>query len=413
MIRCDLSVLYAALAILLGCSCGGSEGGPGGRLVDGEGPKSACNSSGDCDAKRPVCDVGVLRCVECAGDDACGPGRPACDYLEGACRECIDDRYCSGGTPLCDTLEQKCVPLCKTDGDCRNKELPRCNVETGRCFACEVDSECQDKKARICDRLGVCVECGADQDCGSKRFCAPPHGKCEECRSGSDCGPDKPYCFDFHCRQCLSNFDCPADAPRCGDDAKCKACDCDRDFGDCSTGQCVCRAGLTACGPTCADLNNDPRHCGECGRKCDDDSICVGAGCVCRPGLVECDGKCIDPGTDPAHCGQCGQACEARCAGGLCTANTCESQAAVGCGERDAACVAQAKIPDHPLHCGECDSRCRENQLCVGGDCHDYAPGRVCDRCPCDDCGSRQCCPHPLASGLVFCVAADRCPGSI
>ncbi len=413
MNRSRCSVLCAFLALLLGCSDDNGSGLPG-QLIAGEGPKNACTSSSDCDGAKDLCEVEVLRCVGCIDDGDCQADKPACNYREGECRECTDDRYCSGNEPVCDTVKQTCQPRCTKEGDCRTKELPECDLETGRCIACRADADCSDRKKPVCDPNGVCVACSKDVPCGEKnRVCIAPQGECEECAAASDCGPDKPYCLDFHCRECLSNADCGADAPRCGDDAKCTRCECDPNFGDCSTGECICSDGLSACGALCADLDNDPRHCGSCDRKCEDDSMCSGGECVCRPGLLACDRACVDPDTDPAHCGGCGKKCDGRCAGGVCSADTCESQNALGCGEQDAACVAKSSLPDHPLHCGECDRRCHEDQACVEGECRAYTPGRSCTTCPCEDCGSEACCPHPLASGWVFCVAASSCPGML
>jgi len=69
----------------------------------------------------------------------------------------------------------------------------------------------------------------------------------------------------------------------------------------CGGGQCLpnCDGFQDQCGDSCTNNNNDPLNCGECGKVCDGDELCVDG--ECRPFAV-------------APCGQC--PCEA-CSGDL------------------------------------------------------------------------------------------------
>ena len=71
-----------------------------------------------------------------------------------------------------------------------------------------------------------------------------------------------------------------------------------------------CGAGLTDCGGTCRDLQNNRNNCGACGNVCASGSVC-------------CDGTCADLSIDEAHCGNCGSACTAP--SNVCIVDTCEA----------------------------------------------------------------------------------------
>lgn len=49
----------------------------------------------------------------------------------------------------------------------------------------------------------------------------------------------------------------------------------------CDQGACLCEPPLADCGPAgCVDLDTDRNHCGDCGRKCRADEVCVEDGCA-------------------------------------------------------------------------------------------------------------------------------------
>ena len=98
-----------------------------------------------------------------------------------------------------------------------------------------------------------------------------------------------------------------------------------------------CDEGLDDCGdqgdPLCVDLQQNGRHCGECGNVCGENSDCV-------------DGQCEASG--PA------------CAQGL---TNCGDDAAPICADQNF----------HRQHCGGCDTGCNPDQNCVDGSCVDDA----------------------------------------
>jgi hypothetical protein len=95
----------------------------------------------------------------------------------------------------------------------------------------------------------------------------------------------------------------------------------------------------------------------------------------CRDGYQVCDDRCVRIGDDARHCGGCGLACDLE--------DACNTT--VSCG-----CVAGACVPDQGClntatclgecaddmfrnvdHCGSCENRCGDLELCVLGTCVD------------------------------------------
>lgn len=86
-----------------------------------------------------------------------------------------------------------------------------------------------------------------------------------------------------------------------------------------------CPAGKENCGGYCADLSNNPSHCGECFNACRPGEVCGGGQCLdeCPEGLTDCDGACVDTLWSPDHCGACFRTCEAPGAVGECVMGEC------------------------------------------------------------------------------------------
>jgi hypothetical protein len=192
--------------------------------------------------------------------------------------------------------------------------------------------------------------------------------------------------------------------------------------------------GLTDCGGTCADLDNDPHNCGSCGHACAEGQVCVegecGAGgcedecptlgaiaCADPPqnGLVLCadfDGtdRCLEWGSytpcDPGRTcadGACAGGCDDECA----TAGErwCEGEGYRECGEHDTdPCREWGDVvpcgAGETCSAGECSADCLDD--CAEGDgiCDDDAV-RTCgsfddDACldwsPPEDCDDDQDC---------------------
>jgi hypothetical protein len=94
----------------------------------------------------------------------------------------------------------------------------------------------------------------------------------------------------------------------------------------CEGGACVCPAGQTACGTSCATTATDVANCGACGNACAMGQACAMGACACPAGQTVCGAgaaaRCLNTATDVNHCGRCGRACAAgeSCVGGVCAA---------------------------------------------------------------------------------------------
>ncbi|MGC4121579.1 MAG: hypothetical protein QM765_44780 [Myxococcales bacterium] len=88
----------------------------------------------------------------------------------------------------------------------------------------------------------------------------------------------------------------------------------------CSSGTGQCRDPFTRCSPTvCANLDEDPQHCGTCGNACAVGQSCLSGVCACPTGSISCDGVCVSHRSDPRNCGSCGTDCgDQMCLNGVC-----------------------------------------------------------------------------------------------
>src|SRR6185295_8516730 len=80
---------------------------------------------------------------------------------------------------------------------------------------------------------------------------------------------------------------------------------------ECVQRRCVasCQPAATRCGQSCADLDSDPRNCGECGMICFSDQVCSEGQCSCAQGKALCAGVCVE--ALAGLCGACGDECPA------------------------------------------------------------------------------------------------------
>jgi hypothetical protein len=175
----------------------------------------------------------------------------------------------------------------------------------------------------------------------------------------------------------------------------------------CSAGVCggtsMCPPGLIECGG-CYDVSNDPEFCGSCmPYQCADSQFCQDGTCQCRPGLTECGGECVDTESNPDHCGGCDTPCAQSCVAGECVdANQCDQTDCNG------ACV---DTDTNTLHCGGCDSACAVDQICINGQCFDYAANAECDACDgCTACPSPEVCCDLGDYGIACVDTTEPCP---
>lgn len=158
----------------------------------------------------------------------------------------------------------------------------------------------------------------------------------------------------------------------------------------------------------CTDTLTDPQACGGCGVECRDDEYCNEGECVCRPELTDCDGECVDTLSHPSHCGAClpAEPCAKgqRCSVGACL-DSCEAPT------RDCGAGVCADTRSDPAHCGSCDRACAVDQICLAGECADYAPALGCESCAgCDACESHEACCDIFPYGPTCIDPAQECP---
>jgi hypothetical protein len=200
----------------------------------------------------------------------------------------------------------------------------------------------------------------------------------------------------------------------------------------CNNGQCGCDPSLTACsslggGSVCRDLKDSPQHCGACGTQCSSTQYCLDGSCTCRPGFVSCNGPngaaaCVNPQNNPLACGGCGTQCSGqttRCSKGACVAQ---------CAQGETQCIVQGgggtvrysctNTQTDPRNCGICGNTCDNNEICIGGQCRDYAPASPCNSCPCTAVcnavlpgpGTKSCCAPLGEQTEPICVRHNVCP---
>ncbi|HEY8428392.1 MAG TPA: hypothetical protein VIL20_08465 [Sandaracinaceae bacterium] len=197
----------------------------------------------------------------------------------------------------------------------------------------------------------------------------------------------------------------------------------------------ACAAGETCCSQhdgtyVCAQLRNDPRHCGLCEIDCiashRGDGCSVGQ-CTCGASSIGCTGNrqswccpprpgtteayCADIDRSAADCGACGVECDPRvsdrCDGGRCRCGTgrdaCDGTPESICCSNgvDVMCVDTTRDRNH---CGRCNNACAAGERCEGGTCTSgaacpggCAPGEVCCNGIC--CASPGRCASPACSG--------------
>jgi hypothetical protein len=316
------AAVTAALALVVGCSAGGSGGshatgptcdsskcGPGNQCVDdgsGSGPQChlVCTQHSQCPSGW-YCNDGTVPAA------SGGPGQPA--------------NWCIQGTASYPTVPgQFGTPCLPSEGEGNNKAC-----DTADAFACYGQTPT--------DANAFCTQfnCSADSDCpggwwcetvdkapnvltnkrsfGQTRTVCRPRQYCATCQEDHDC-PKAANGTQQHCvqdsqgngfcsLQCTADANCPLDAT-------------------CVTAYPVC---LPAQGATCASDEDCPptsstfQHCygGTCTPECGSDSDCTGTSQKCgslgacqpRAGVCVGSGSFCDPCRSDADCSQAGGTC--------------------------------------------------------------------------------------------------------
>lgn len=283
-----------------------------------------CNADGRCQA-RPGCIT----------NDDCTEGEQSslfCDVSSGECKSafecqvndddkcCTIDSHCPFGN-VCNILEGgRCVPGCRTDGDCllgqgcvveALGQLGQC--EEGTCTAnnlCQFGEICNlDEGQCVFDARGpYCFSCsggvGSD-DCGHPaNYClldtSDPFGVAEFC--GVDCAKGQPCPFGYDCNDVII---LPPNLPRCSGPETCVKSPgaptgyCSRNTAEtCAEGE-DCPEGSLGSDCPRANIGNclvdQTQDCEEDVDCCEDASACPEGSCVkqlCRGGEGAAFGTC-------------------------------------------------------------------------------------------------------------------------
>jgi Dickkopf N-terminal cysteine-rich region len=259
----------------------------------------ACEESIECTVSAD-CDDGYY----CDSRNVCSPS-PIGDCTNDA--QCGQGAYCDNGTCMDSTL-------CEVDEDCTDPLAPICD-ERGSCIAddnppvaclnstdCEtgnvcVDGFCENETPRDpslnclinehCGENGICLDgkcygaCIDSSDCGTGQICGT-NGQCEEdpasgteCVNNTNCSDTSDVCLDGTCHEfCTDNDDCTNSHDRC-DEGVCVA-------NDVVTPECYTNNGCTG-GEECFQ--------GVCRVPCEDEVDCIAC-----PGNPICGlgGYCMD-----------------------------------------------------------------------------------------------------------------------
>src|ERR1051325_11700806 len=232
-----------------------------------------------------------------------------------------------------------------------------------------------------CERTG----CGAFVACQPPGLCSSGCGYCQVCG----------FAFGLY----------PSCKPKCPDGLVCH------------NDTCICPAGGTFCpqmaglpGGICANLLNDPQHCGDCTTHCALGASCTDGHCKCSSGKSECYLECVDITSDRRYCGLCSlsAACTngKECSNGQCVCpahvcsdgqsldpETCKCPCAVVQTRCNSQCV---DTSTDAKNCGHCDNACTKGLVCDKGLCVCPAGQVLSCWAPLDGPGTPQlpkCCP--------------------
>ena len=295
---------------------------------------------------------------------------------------------------------------CSTNEDCPNGSTPACDLATGSCVPCLIDSDCAPEKP-FCRQTSatsagnVCVQCTGDAQCPeSSPVCDLGSNQCtSRCQGSAQCSGATPICDPVQrvCVQCQSSVDCSAPAPAC-DAATSRCVEC-LDDSTCAPGRfCIIQShSCVGCLDTsqCTDAFNAHCQTDPLGPNpftctgCVEDRDCAnkdGLGSHCRTR----DGRCTECITD------------ADCPGAP-TTTTCSPEGTCGPCVTDADC---ATIPDANaclpgIACVECsnDDDCTDNP--GGGFCKTSDASASSGDAPlntCVDCTSNDGCVDPAGA---------------
>jgi hypothetical protein len=310
-----LGLMACAILILPACYGGGGkidlsdDAGPG----DNDGNNYGtilCTVSADCPAKQLCIDGLCYRGNDCFSEDDCGEGW-SCNFVTNICVP--DDNNC------------------QSDADCQPPK-PACQVETGNCVQCLIDSHCNTKRVGIGHCLtasNTCVDCIQDEHCGVDQFCSEQYQCLDEaeCAGDADCiSNERPHCNQSigQCQECVEAGHCPSGMVCSPETHACESC---YEDSHCTADKPKCDLSLGECVGCLADEDcPDGEHCNPYGRACTDVWCSSNNDCQ-EPNLEFCDTgtqNCVQCLTG-AHCGYG----EAWCRGFFCQVGCATSEECV------------------------------------------------------------------------------------
>jgi hypothetical protein len=184
----------------------------------------------------------------------------------------------------------------------------------------------------------------------------------------------------LHCGRCRNP---------CGQNQICAAGSCVSNVATVrDAGPVHCVGVQVQCGGYCATLAMDPLHCGRCDNRCARNQTCIAGQCTtssapsaapspgCPAPRMQCGLYCADLTNDPFHCGRCDNRCPS---GQVCAARRCvagengprpDAGPAARCVRPEVSCGAYCvNLTNDPFNCGRCANRCPTAQVCIAGLC--------------------------------------------
>ncbi len=287
----------------------------------------------------------------------CGNECPLFDVLgmrsrcvDGQCTaECVDEVHVDCNGRLEDGCETNIASDTENCGACGNACAPGEPCFDGKC-GCPGGTE-------LCN--GQCVNTSS-----SNAHC----GACDNACPQPDGGPPPPH-SEYRCVAGQCN------RLACIDEHTVKWEDCNGDLYEPNSDGCEVDVGSTA---------RDPNNCGGCNVVCGPEQTCSEinghVACICEPNETRCEKfglvECADLQNDPEHCGACGYFCPAiggqhqvtGCRKGMCTYECepgwadCNDNPLDGC---------ETNLMTHGANCGACGKKCdsASGQPCIDGKC--------------------------------------------
>jgi hypothetical protein len=377
----------------------------------------------------------IVDCAACSDDDQ--DGHPDL-YCGGDDCDDADPGVHPGTIELCNGRDDDCDGLTDEGFDLSSDPLHcgQCGQVCGGTQVCSLGECARSCAAGLVDCGRACVDpatnplhCGA---CGHD--CEVPHAL-TACQQGAcqviGCAPGRGDCNQD------AEDGCETDLRT--DPLNCSSCQrsCDiypQGVPACRQGQCLlesCLPGYGNCNQASVDgcevaLQDNPSHCGECGRACSLPAFCYQGECTeaCPDGLANCNGNCIPVDSDPRNCGGCGRVCQfvnatdPRCEAGRCVLGTCAPDFG-DCNQDDLdGCEYRLGTVLHCLGCGDrcafpnAAASCHAELGCLMGPCQ--AGYTDCNLSPLDGCEIRTASDHANCGRCALaCGRLEACQNGV